>query len=88
MLERVAMVQNARNTRFPTPQFTFMAEFQGKKVKFSQIMRFHYFDLIASPQSQTSKPIELKCSMKEYKTSSILHAKFTDNWFYWAQLQP
>jgi len=45
MLERIAMVQSVRNDRLPTPQFAFMVKFQGHKVKFSQILRFHYFDL-------------------------------------------
>jgi len=31
---------------------------------------------IASPQSQRSKPIELKFGTKEHKTGSVLHAKF------------
>ena len=40
MLERIAMVQSVRNTRLPTPQFTFIVKFQGQKVKFSQFYGF------------------------------------------------
>jgi len=50
-------VQSVRNTRLLTPQLTFLVKFQGQKVKFSQILRFHYFDRTASPQSQKHKPI-------------------------------
>jgi len=48
-----------------------MVKFRGQKVKSSQILRFHYFDRIAGPQSQKRKPIQLKFGMKEYKQAQF-----------------
>jgi len=76
VLERIAMVQNVRNTRLPKPHFTFTVKCQGQKVKFAQILRRCYFDLV-SQKTQTSKPIEHKFGVKQSERGKVLHAKFS-----------